>query len=280
LDVTMDSALQLYNQKLKDNAENYATLIDRGKVELERLRSLKDQDIMTKKDQMMEKEQLAVEASYQKKKAARVAREEEDREVRLKRQRDLEIARAAAAPGGDGASVLPAVIGGVFAASAAVALSTGGRQGKDNDGAMMTNGTDATPSSPTTDLFGNTTDQENRIPSWDLKNPSNPTTSTKSDGALYGETNSIDRITIPTPMNGASSLYKKPSKTEDERKQDAREAMQEYLDQDDGGDAWLQAMADIIDEDEGDAEVDKAIYVNGSDEPTSFDKINGSSENL
>ena len=39
-------------------------------------------------------------------------------------------------------------------------------------------------------------------------------------------------------------------KSEKERKDDARKAMQDYLAADDGGSAWLQAMSSIIQEDD------------------------------
>lgn len=271
LNVTMASTQQLFKQKLQEDSNSYAALVERGKVELQRLRSLKEEDIVTKKDIMMENERLAVEADYERKTAERAAREETDQQIRQARQRELEVARLErkgipadearlAVENGETGSIPPVLVGGAFVACAAVALSTGGREKVAGSELQGGNATEAVPPVRTTGL------PDIRRINLNSNGPSSV------DEEFYTETSGIDRLTAPPVVNGASSLFSQLAKSEEERKQDARKAMEEYLDQDDGGEAWLRVMSDIIDDD-----VEEDVSINGSGDASGFGKINGSS---
>lgn len=232
---------------------------------------------------MMEKERLAVEAEYQRKEQARREYEEAERQARVTRQREMEVARLqsqgfpveearAVVDAGNDASIPPAVIGGAFAAYAAVAWSSspGRRERERNEGTA--NATNQSLS-PVVDRLGNTTTDS---AAWDP-------TGSSTDVGMLSDVERIDRLSTPPTMsrNAASSLYSKPMKSNEERKEHAQKAMEKYLDQNDIGEAWLQVMADIIDESDYEDNGDKDetdVFLNGSNNVTNFGRINGGSE--
>ena len=285
LDVTMASTLQLYQTKVQENAEAYNSLIQQGKKELDRLRSLSEDELISKKDIQIEKERLEIEEEYQRKEAARLAKEQEERQARLARQRELARSlqpqsTATSSSAVDEASLPPLVIGGAFAAYAVVALSSagqGGSEARSNNNNNNNNATDtmipmgnATMAIPLNsrglynngftdnNLFGDSSSSSNMAMQGSF--PSNIIDETIP--SLYGET------------SGISTLYNSPStsKSVEQRQEDARTAMQKYMDEDDGGDAWLQVMANIIQEDDEDDD----SFFSESDEERG--RINGSSK--
>jgi broad specificity phosphatase PhoE len=218
LDVTLQSTLQLYESKLKNNVEAYNSLINSGKKQLERLRSIDDEDLVSKKDLLIEKERVEMEQDYRRKEEARLAREERQRGVDLARMQDH---RSPEVPADD--STLPvAVIGGAFFAYAALATSR--------------------PSQPTE------LDRDQR----ESDTASGPATVTSIQMNAVTVGTSFDPIlTLDSETRLASTgPYEPKERSDEERLALAQDAMQNYIDQDDGGSAWLQVMAEIIDEGE------------------------------
>lgn len=271
LDVTMAPTLKLYETKLKENAQQYKALVEEGKAELNRLRSMNDEDLISKKDVLIEQERVEIEEEYRRKENARMAKEESERQQRQNRLQEMERTRLRSrgiqvddSTPVEEPSLPPLVIGGAFAAYAVVALSQAGQDtGRDPRRSNSTNAVLTTPGG--SGLSGgailNTTSTR-----------SGPTP--MAEGSLFADM--LDEYQVPTSsIYGDTPLYDTPKKSVDDRKGDARKAMQDYMDQDDGSDAWLQAMASIIDEDDGDS-----IFESDIEETNTFGKVNGSSEKL
>ena len=86
----------------------------------------------------------------------------------------------------------------------------------------------------------------------------NATTTASTTSGLATSTDALEEdITAATQsslysgsINGRVNGDTNYPQTKDERKQAAAEAMQEYLNRDDGGDAWISSIAEILDDDE------------------------------
>jgi hypothetical protein len=263
LDVTMAPTLKLYEAKLKENAGKYNALIAEGKVELERLRSMKVEDIVSKKDMLIEKERIELEEEYQ----ARIADEESVRQERLAmqqeelerthlRSRGIQVDERTSTDTTGEAPIPSLVIGGAIAAYAVVALSSAG-QNTDND-PRRSNTTTISPIAPD----GNVLTDASRVPI--LGN--GPTA--VAEAGLFADM--VDDYQMPTSTSHRDAPLYDPKRSNEERKDNARQAMQDYMDQDDGGDAWLQSMATIIDEGGEDD-----LFVSDTEETTGLDNING-----
>lgn len=295
LDVRMAPTLQLYETKLQQTAQAYNALIQKGTVELDRLRSLTDDELVSKKDIMIEEERIAIEEEYQRKEAKRLAKEEEDRQARLTRQRELEISRLQSRGiAVDGklddsekeASVPPLVIGGAFAAYAVVALSSAGQSesiynnNNNNSSSTATTFTDGTlpGGNPLTNITSVPLSPSGQTSFGSTYNPFADTTFVTNDGTANNNLFSdiLDDATTTTLYADTSSLYNAIPKSKDERQLDARNAMKNYLDEDDGGNAWLQVMADIISNDDDANDDEDNLFVQNTDEKDGIEKINGS----
>ncbi len=68
------------------------------------------------------------------------------------------------------------------------------------------------------------------------------------------------------------SLYGSVPKSKEERQDDARNAMQSYMDEDDGADAWLQVMADII----SDVDDENNMFLLDGEDKDGIGTVNGS----
>ncbi len=278
LDIRMAPTLKLYETKLQANAEKYDTLVQQGKVELDRLRSLTEEELVSKKDLIIEKERIEIEAEYQRKEAARLTKEEDERQARVTRQRELETSRLksrgivvdASSDGTmDEASVPPLIIGGAFAAYAVVALSSAGQNESKYKGSNDTNLVQ-----PIANLAVNTTGEPLRPGS--IGNP----VSLYSDTSIINNYSELQGDIFSDLLGDASSttyennpsLYGSVPKSKEERQEDARNAMQSYMDEDDGADAWLQVMANIIrdDDDEND------IFLLDSEDKDGIGRVKGS----
>lgn len=245
LDVTMQSTLQLYEEKVQANAKAYTALIQSGQKELSRLRSIDDEDLISKKDQMVEQERLTMEQEYQEKEQARIAKEEVEKRERLQRLREMETLRRAEAGPLEDAAIPSLVVGGTVITAATLLLPR-----SDKDKQPQIQGVDAStyntaPATPSTQAMSAT----QVLPG---EGQTKPTTNNITDPS---GSSSIEQYRDES-SNGYS-LYPETSKTEEEKLTEAKEAMQSYLDQDDGGSAWLKTMAELVveDDDEND-EVD------------------------
>jgi hypothetical protein len=272
LDVNMQSALAFYEAKQQQPNEEYAATLKSGQEELQRLRSLDVNSIVSKKDQMIENERLAIDEQLRKRQEARRAEEEQERQRRMQLARQLEEGRqrqrgvvpsseADNVDENDG-SIPPLVIGGALGAYVVVALSGG----NEDDEPQATN-TTATTESPDGDGMVNAIEIENDTQPYALLNGP-----LLMNDVSFQEKNPEQQARTPTNGQKKPSLYDSPPPpSADDRAKSAEVAMQEYLDEDDGGDDWLRAMVEIIEEDE-----DSELIL--TEEPT--DKINGSDGGL
>jgi len=214
LDVTMAPTLKLYETKLKSGADAYDALLKSGQAQLARLRSIDDEDLVSKKDLMIEKERMEIEQEYQQKEATRLAKQEQQRGMDLAR---INNDRAPEDPL-DLSSTYPlSVIGGAVVALAVAQASFRPYIREQGD-------SDIVNRLATVTIQSNTSTVDTTFEPPEAVDRNVPAASTRVDEPL----NRTERLTA------------------------AQEAMQSYLDQDDGGSAWLQIMADIVDEDEED----------------------------
>jgi hypothetical protein len=268
LDVTMAPTVQLYETKVKDNAKSYNALIAQGTVELDRLRSMKEEDIVSKKDLLMEEERIALDEEYRQRDDARMANEESIKQARLERQQEMERTRLErrgilqvdnerrasrdTTRNMDKTTIPTLVIGGGLATYAVVTK---------NDLRKSDDTTSISPMGPSDDKVLST------VPSAPFAY-SGPAAATEGDDLFAGMLNDYQQTPTSTGQGGAPSLYDTPKKSPEERKDDARQAMQAYIDQDDGGEAWLQVMSAVIDEDDEDD-----LFISDS-----FNNVDGSTD--
>jgi hypothetical protein len=92
LDLTMQSALDFYELRKREinSSDEYQKTLEKGKAELQRLRSLDPDQIVSKKDMKIEKERLEMEEQQRQKYEERALSEERERQARLIRQQELE----------------------------------------------------------------------------------------------------------------------------------------------------------------------------------------------
>eukprot|EP00980_Cylindrotheca_fusiformis_P010634 scaffold2366_cov115-Cylindrotheca_fusiformis.AAC.8 len=149
LDLTMKNVRDFYEIRKQELAlsDDYQATVEKGKLELQRLRSLKPNEIVSKKDMKIEKERLEIEEQQRLKdeeralrevreKQARLnrqkeveARQEEKRKARMKEQQEAEVARLQRAGTSSntpmaGDKTLPLALGGVASVAVVAALAT------------------------------------------------------------------------------------------------------------------------------------------------------------
>jgi hypothetical protein len=233
LDVTYQSALDLYSAKIAQPETGYMTTEVRttGEQELKRLRSLDNDKIVSRKDMFMEQERLEIDEKQRQMEQARFDRGEQEKEARMQRQREMEAGRRGQRgdatsndDGGGGSSMMVPIIGG-GAVAAIAALALGGRKANDEP---QPNG-DAELKANEPGGSNGAAIEEERVQSFEMKDASFEETIQEAKQA---------------------SLYGKPAPTEEDRRQAAATAMQDYLDSDDGGDDWLKVMQDLVHEDD------------------------------
>lgn len=288
LDVTMTPTLQLYESKLQgDHAKQYNALIEEGKVELKRLRSMNDEDIVSKKDMMIENERVAIEEEYQQREQERLDREESERQARLARLEELERTRlksrgisvddhdgTTTTPNAD-ASIPQLVIGGALAAYAVISLSSAGQDTRNDPRTRSNAATSTSPSTPSGDntILTDLSDAPGLAISPSMNTTSANSSPTAAAADVFADMLNDYQVSSQAP----STLYDTPQKSQEERNDDARKAMQDYMDQDDGGDDWLQTMATILEEDDE----DDIFIISDDDEDTAGSgTVNGSSDKL
>jgi hypothetical protein len=269
LDVTYQRVRDHLQQQEQDAdaMTRYQTTLKQGQVEWDRLQSIKIDDLISKKDQNIEKERLEIELQYQQNQDERQAQQEAERQARedILAQREVErqLKRQQQLPG-DGMSSMPlGVMGGVAAAvSIGLAAMIGGRN----------------------------VEEELLVPV--LAAPTNNLNTTIGlDSSLANsilEGISAAPGTLPLSSSSSPSLFDNPPPplplTEEDRQAAAQQAMNAYLDQDDGGDAWLQVMSDLVQQPEDDEDETDSYLLQNSENDIRIDedgiitakKINGS----
>lgn len=236
-DVTMDSTLALWKTKQLQDGEAYHAVLQQGRENLKRLRATAKNGgtVVNLKDQKLEEERVAIDQKMRERESVRVAAEKIDQELRLKRQREVEVQRGEI-------SVSPTVTGAAeFAVLGGVVLAVGSEWNRNADAKKDDKKSIGAVSSQP-ELIAT-------IPELDIM----------ADPGLY-----------PTPVAGAtkqgvvgaSSGGSVADKGEVlDLKEAAVRAMEEYMNKDDGADDWLMSLSQIIEEtvDEEESEVKDSV---------------------
>lgn len=239
------------------SSSSYDEVIEYGKLELQRLRSLNVDTIVNKKDIKIERERMEIDLQQQQRETERLAYEERNKMERLKRQNDVQRRRRRRQNqnsndddnnnnnNDDNDNIALSALGTGVAVFAAIPLALAGRNDDDGDekGNMASSNTDTTNSTSVTTL----NDDNNNVGSAITdENPFSMDTEELniSQQALLSsvQSNGTNR---PVPL------------TVEEREEAAEIAMKQYLDQDDGGDAWLNAINDIVEETTEEEEIEE-----------------------
>jgi hypothetical protein len=277
LDVTLDSTLALLKQKEVTNMDSYQATLTKGQEELKRLQSLNMDEVVSLKDQRMEQERIEMDQQYEQKQKEARRREEAEKQTRLERLRilDTERRRQRGTIVENEDAVPPLVIAGALGALVVGAFNGGQKEDEERNA---------------TEVYSASSDRSN--PSNDtlatLLGPNTQPGGTQTNGpplqmkaVSYDE--SIEQTTHdPTSSPDPKSLF--------DNLPPAGNAMKDYLYQDDGGEAWLQVMGQLIEEDDEEDEEptagggllddkeQQAKSVNGDSADISADDIKGDSQ--
>jgi hypothetical protein len=288
LDLTMQSALDFYElRKLEINSsDEYQKTLEKGKAELQRLRSLDPDQMVSKKDMKIEKERLEMEEQQRQKYEERALREERERQARLIRQQELEeiqeqtrikkqqegeLARMkrsenlSSSPGSSD-KTMPLAVGGVVSAAVIAVLATGSEKAEPASVAVTNavvldrNETGALLEATNMTLLMNGTLLDRNETYTGVANAKSGIP--KEDASVEApEQNvttlpaSLPEVSLPisdaTTSTGESLFSSQPMSIEDKKKE-AEIAMQDYLDRDDGGEDWLTVMGQLMQEEDED----------------------------
>ena len=216
LDVTKDSTLALWNKKKEDPA--YLATIQQGRENLKFLRSNKD--IVSLKDQMMEEERIAIDKEFEERQAEKNMLREQEQRLLRKRQEELDVATKDSKR-----DLLP------FAAAGAMALA----------GAAMADRL----SSKNPNAALETGDEDGSI---FTGTESDKTTARKTRPLLI--TNRNEPVDLASVTDRSTVQIAPPAAPVLDPYEAAQKAMEEYLEKDDGAEAWLESLAEIKDEQE------------------------------
>jgi hypothetical protein len=242
LNVTKESTLDLL--KNNDRKAEYDNVITAGRKELKRLREMKPDDVISVKDQMLEKDRLEMEEYSRSLEEKRLTKEGTDRLARNARAKQIEVDRQQRRDEqGDTnlAGLTPILVGtAAVGVSAAAVASLGGR----NDETEL----DVTSDPPLPILNATETallDAKIRNgPTIDI--PEFRQYGTGSPGSQD------DELVAPVQrVNGDRQATFPPRPKARNPVEAAEKAMKEYMDSDDGGDAWLAMISDMAEEVDG-----------------------------
>jgi broad specificity phosphatase PhoE len=227
LDVTLQSTLQLWKTKQREEGDSYQAVLAQGRENLKKLRA---NEYVNLKDKKLEEEQVAIEKQMQQKDRQRKAAEDRERKERLERQRQLdaekeERRKQQAADGSEG--VPRAAVG------AAAAAAAGGFWFLGNSNKTLVSS------------------EKDEKPSEVLEVTSNTTTSVIiNDADAESIASSMhEAASKPQRVNGDPKGRYPPLEEEIlDPREAAEKAMQEYLNQDDGGEDWLLSVSEIMNE--------------------------------
>jgi broad specificity phosphatase PhoE len=236
--VTRESTLELW--KTRQGDATYTELVEKGRKRLKTLRATNE--FVNMKDQKLEAERLTIAQRKYEKDKALVIVEEIGRQKQLERQSQVASFLQQKSSGSFSlppvalALALALALAGV-AAIGTTAASQGGR------------GVNALGDSPV-----ESSDVEDSISeplSAELREPP------KTNVTLYS---SSPRVAQTVNGDTRKSIFDEGPLQPENPRQAAKKAMQDYLDEDDGGEAWLQSIAEIAQDtydDEIDDEIDK-----------------------
>jgi hypothetical protein len=230
LNVTRESTLELWKTRQGDAA--YAALVEQGRKRLKTLRETNE--FVNMKDQKIEAERLAIAQRKIEKDEERVRVEELDRQKQLERQSQVANFQSSGSFSLQQVALALAGVAGV----GVTATAQLGRGGDDTDNAL---GDYPVESSDAEDPISEPLSVEVREPT--LTNGSLYSSTTRAAQRVNGDTKS-------TFDEGPSPLHP------EDRKRTAEKAMQDYMDEDDGGEAWLRSMAEIA-QSSDDEEIDE-----------------------
>jgi Histidine phosphatase superfamily (branch 1) len=271
LNVTMESVLKLWNERRQDAdfMKRYNQVIDRGKIELQSLRRMSE--FIPLQDQIMENEQRQRDAVYQSEQDEKKRVEALQREERQARAQQI-ASESSSLPS---RSIIATTVGlGISMAAVIGATSDGTNTDIGEDGSDGTAIESILPSSSTPRMNNVRTIQrspsEDRMLDMNLRNvtkASNPLSwsasprsfqtvnelvtnqtfnyivDTRKSNTDIGEQNSVtppydELLTASsgTPMTAGTIT--------------AEDAMEAYLNQDDGGEGWLQVLSEMLDDED------------------------------
>jgi hypothetical protein len=242
LDVTLNSTLALLKQKEKTNRDSYSATLSKGQSELKRLQSLDMDEVVSLKDQRIEQERIEIDQQYEQKQNEGRQREEAEKQARMERLRILDAERRRQRGSVENEdAVPPLVIAGAFGAFV-VAASNGGQEEDERK---------------ETEVYSAISDLINPASNGTLATVGpNVQRGTQTNGPIQMKAVSFDESieqttqtqnpTSPEPK----SLFDNLPLPEESPVELAEKAMNDYLDQDDGGEAWLRVMGQLVEEDD------------------------------
>jgi hypothetical protein len=299
LDLTMQSTLDFYELRKReiDSSDEYQKTLEKGKAELQRLRSLDPDQIVNKKDMKIEKERLEIEEEQRQKNEERALREEREQQARLfrqqeleriqtqgriKRQEDIEADRMRRSENLSSSpesseKTMPLAFGGVVSAAVLAVVATDSSEIAEPASVTVANAVvlDRNETGPV--------EQDASV-----REKAEPASATVTNAVVLdrNETGAVEQdalveapeqneTTLPSslpdvslPVSDATistgeSLYSSQPMNIEDKKKVAETAMQDYLDRDDGGEDWLTVMGQLMDED--DEDVNGTIQINDHD---------------
>lgn len=258
LNVTRDSVLALYDtrESTPSYRDSYEQVVRQGRDTLQQLRTADPDLWVSRRDQQIEDERIALETEFQAKKQRQIeARNAAEQAQRIERQKQLaEAAGDGATRGAPSTTVLLGVAGTVALSGIAVAVAPSDTTERNLKG---------TPAAPIAAV------SESGVATASLPGSSTVAVSSGPGVGLYGtpprpppvngEDATGTALERPPPTTAAANIAApSPPLTIPERREAARVAMEAYLDRDDGAGDWLQSLADILqDEDDGDDATEK-----------------------
>ncbi len=248
LNVNMTSTLALMkDQELKNAA--YLERIEAGKEQLAKLRAMGEDDLVDRKDEMYEQERMDMEREQQKREQVRRERQLAETQQRELRRRQINEERALKYGESNTDDSLVGTAGIVaVAAIGAIAVGVSSSGGKGTDDEESTTETKS-PASP--------------LMNGDAEVPKLQTGPYEN----LGLSNALKQDGLAAAMEAAGRRRVEPISVDGEDVKvngnvepyvSAETAMQRYLDQDDGGDDWLQVVSEIIQDSDNEGDDEKA----------------------
>ena len=229
------------------SSQDYSTILQQGEKELQLLRSMDMDTVLSRKDQMIEEERLIIEQQYQQQEEKRRLQKEQEERERKKRLQALEerrkILQQSQHPAGSDNLLVPLSVAGFFGV-AGVAAFTAARNKAETSGSL-----------------------ESTTLNSDF--PNRAVALSESSNDFSDESFSEGSIRLVEEDATALTYDGQIPNTQKQREQAAEEAMQDYLDQDDGGKAWLKVMEELVKQDDAN---DKDLF----DSQDELSSINGS----
>lgn len=283
LDLTMQSVRDFYAVRKKEleSSDEYRKTVETGKAELQRLRSMDPDQIVSKKDLKIEKERLEIDEQQRRRDEERQLKEERERQARLIRQQELEelqqqqrqariqkqqeaeLARmkrneSFASTSVQSGNTMPLAVGGVASVAVVAALATGNEAVEPapmkvtNTGAIDRNGTDVLLEGAP-EMISSTTMNATKIESAKMSNSVDDTSIDAPEQNGTTLPSALPEVSLPSldsTTTTSEGLYAPQPSSLEEKQNEAESAMQAYLDQDDGGEDWLVVMGQLMQEDD------------------------------